>query len=59
MMLVAQHDHITGVDLPLKAYERALQPKRVVLLEGGHFDPHHAQFETASRTAPEWFQQNL
>jgi hypothetical protein len=47
------------VDLPLKAYERALQPKRLVLLEGGYFDPYHAQFETASRTAPEWFQQDL
>ncbi|MFD8723769.1 alpha/beta hydrolase [Streptomyces sp. NPDC059629] len=59
MMLVAKHDHVTGADLVLTAYERALQPKRLVLLEGGHFDPYHAQFETASGAALEWFQQNL
>jgi fermentation-respiration switch protein FrsA (DUF1100 family) len=59
MVLVAEHDHVTGVDLVLKAYERAVQPKRLVLLEGGHFDPYHAEFATASRSALEWFQQNL
>jgi dienelactone hydrolase len=59
MVLVAEHDHVTGVDLVLAAYERALEPKRLVLLEGGHFDPYHAQFGRASSSALEWFQQNL
>ena len=50
-MLVADHDHIAVTDLALKAYERALEPKRLVMIKGGHFDPYVGEFETASCAA--------
>jgi len=40
LMLVAEHDHIAVTDVALKAYANALEPKRLVMLKGGHFDPY-------------------
>ena len=34
------------------AYERALQPKKLVTIDGGHFDPYTGQFDKASRRGP-------
>ncbi len=59
LMVVAEHDHIAVTDLALKAYERALQPKRLVMTRGGHFDPYLGEFDTASRAAVEWFNLHL
>jgi hypothetical protein len=53
------HDHIAVTDLALKAYECALEPKRLVMLRGGHFDPCLGQYETASHVAIEWFKAHL
>jgi len=38
LMIVALADHITLTDLELRAYEQALEPKKLVTVEGGHFD---------------------
>ncbi|AZC17894.1 hypothetical protein C4K40_2505 [Pseudomonas sp. CMR5c] len=46
-------------DLALKAYEQALQPKRLELLEGGHFDPYLSGFDQSSQYAIEWFAKHL
>jgi fermentation-respiration switch protein FrsA (DUF1100 family) len=35
LMVVARHDYITMTDLELAAYERALRPKKLVMIEGG------------------------
>lgn len=59
LMLVAQRDHITVADLALKAYQQALEPKRLVLLKGGHFDPYLSEVATASREAVDWFKAHL
>jgi fermentation-respiration switch protein FrsA (DUF1100 family) len=59
LMLVADRDRIAPTDLALDAYERALQPKRLVLFRGGHFDAYEKQFETASRAATDWFETHL
>ena len=59
LMVVAEHDHIAVTDLALKAYEKALQPKRLVMLKGGHFDPYLGEFPTASRSAIMWFEAHL
>jgi uncharacterized protein len=59
LMVVAEHDHIAVTDLALKAYERALHPKRLVMTKGGHFDPYEKDFETASRAAVDWFRTHL
>ncbi|TPK66917.1 alpha/beta hydrolase [Mesorhizobium sp. B2-4-15] len=59
LMVVAQRDHIAVTDLALRAYANALEPKRLVMLKGGHFDPYLAEFETASRSATDWFLAHL
>ncbi|MCY1369035.1 hypothetical protein D9M69_560520 [compost metagenome] len=59
LMLVAKHDSLTVTDLALKAYEKALQPKQLELLGGGHFDPYLSGFETSSKLAIEWFKKHL
>ncbi|WER50801.1 alpha/beta hydrolase [Cupriavidus sp. WKF15] len=59
MMVVAERDHIAVTDLALDAYERALEPKRLVMLKGGHFDPYLGEFLNASRAAIDWFNRHL
>jgi uncharacterized protein len=58
-MVVALGDVLTVSDLALAAYERALQPKRLVTLSGGHFDAYVKDFDAASKAAVEWFVQHL
>jgi hypothetical protein len=59
MMIVAKEDSVTLTDLELAAYERALEPKRLVLVPGGHFDPYLSQLELTSQAAVEWFRTHL
>jgi hypothetical protein len=59
LMVVAMRDTITLTDLELAAYERALQPKRLVTIEGGHFDPYLSGFPQSSAAAVEWFKLHL
>ena len=39
-MTLALADHIILTDLELRAYEQALEPKKLVTIDGGHFDPN-------------------
>ncbi len=41
------------------AYERALEPKKLVLLKGGHFDAYVKSFDEASSAARDWFVEHL
>ena len=59
MMVVAAGDHLTVSDEALGAYARALEPKKLVLLEGGHFDAYVKDFERSSAPARDWFTQHL
>lgn len=59
LLVVALRDTITVTDLALEAYERALQPKALVTIEGGHFVPYDQEFERASGAAVRWFVQHL
>jgi fermentation-respiration switch protein FrsA (DUF1100 family) len=58
-MIVALNDTITVTDLALAAYERALEPKKLALIPGGHFDPYLSNFEQASAAARAWFRSHL
>lgn len=58
-MVVALNDTVTVTDLALTAYERALEPKRLRMIPGGHFDPYTAQFDQASTAALAWFREHL
>ena len=59
LMVVARDDRLTVADLSLAAYERALEPKRLALIPGGHFDPYLNQFTLASAAATAWFREHL
>jgi len=59
LMVVGLYDTITVTDLALAAYEQALQPKKLVTIDGGHFDPYLADFAEASGAAIAWFTEHL
>jgi fermentation-respiration switch protein FrsA (DUF1100 family) len=40
-------------------HNRALEPKRLVILPGGHFDAYVKDFPTAAGAAADWFAQHL
>ncbi len=59
LMAVAANDVLTPTDLALEAYNRALEPKKLVILPGGHFDAYTTDFELAAGAARDWFVQHL
>ena len=59
LLVVALCDHLTVADHALEAYERVLMPKRLAMLDGGHFDAYEADFERSAGAAVDWFQDHL
>jgi hypothetical protein len=59
LLVVAQGDHLTVADEALAAYERALEPKKLEILAGGHFDAYVKDFEAAAVPARDWFVAHL
>ncbi|MGO4331703.1 alpha/beta hydrolase [Cupriavidus sp. M-11] len=59
LMVVADNDVITPTDLALAGYERALEPKRLKMIKGGHFDAYQGEFEHSSTAARDWFAEHL
>jgi uncharacterized protein len=59
-MIVADNDLQAPSDLALAAYARAMEPKSLTLMKGGHFDAYQgAGFEIASGAALDWFKLHL
>ena len=59
LLVVALSDAIIVTSLALAAYERALQPKKLVTVPGGHFDPYLSRFNESSAAARAWFAEHL
>jgi fermentation-respiration switch protein FrsA (DUF1100 family) len=60
LMVVAANDVLTVSDLAIDAYERAREPKKLVILPGGHFDAYTGpDFELSSGAARDWLVQHL
>jgi uncharacterized protein len=60
LMIIAQGDHLAVADEAFATYNRALEPKKLVILPSGHFDAYTGNgFEMASGAARDWFVQNL
>jgi fermentation-respiration switch protein FrsA (DUF1100 family) len=59
LMLVAERDHLTPAELAIAAYERAGEPKRLVILPSAHFDAYVDGFDEASGAARDWFSEHL
>jgi fermentation-respiration switch protein FrsA (DUF1100 family) len=60
LMIVAADDILCPPDVLLSAYERALEPKGLEILPGGHFDFYAGEgLETASGLCISWFKEHL
>jgi fermentation-respiration switch protein FrsA (DUF1100 family) len=60
LMVVAGADVLTPADLALEAYEQAREPKKLVILPGGHFGAYTGpDFELSSSAACGWLVQHL
>jgi len=59
LMIVGTDDTLTITAIELAAYQQALEPKRLTLIDGGHFDPYTNQFEVSSGAARDWFLEHL
>lgn len=60
LMLIAQNDHLAVADEAFAAYNLAREPKKLVILPGGHFDAYVGSgFKTTSGAASSWFVQHL
>jgi len=59
LMIVCLGDVMTPSADSLSAYERALQPKRLVTIPGGHYSVYTEHFELTSRAACDWYVEHL
>ncbi len=60
LLVVAARDHLVPVDLACEAYEQALEPKKLLVLPGGHFDAYTGEdFKVNSAVQRDWFVQHL
>ncbi|MEB2285988.1 MAG: alpha/beta hydrolase [Myxococcales bacterium] len=59
-IVAAEHDLLCPIDLVREAFARAGEPKRLVVLPVGHFDPYEPpSFAAAAGAAAEWFTTHL
>ena len=58
-MIATTNDTTAPSDLTLAAYERALEPKSLILIKGGHYTPYLEGFEESSKGAIDWFLRKL
>lgn len=59
LLVVAREDHLTPAHLAIDAYENAREPKKLVILSGGHFDAYTDGFAEAGFPARDWFVEHL
>lgn len=59
LLVVARGDHLVPAELTVAAYEHAHEPKRLVIIAGGHFDAYVKGFEESSGPARDWFVEHL
>ena len=59
LLIVAVKDHLAVSDLAIAAYERAYEPKKLVLLPGGHFDAYTTEFAQSVAPSVDWFRAHL
>lgn len=60
LIVAAEHDVICPLELAREAFARAGEPKRLVVLPVGHFDPYEPPcFADAAQAATDWFATHL
>ncbi len=60
LMIIPSHDTVLPTQVQKNAFQRALEPKKMVIVKGDHFDLYYGPgFTEASAAAVEWFRQYL
>ncbi len=60
MMIVATHDHLVDTAVAISAFDRAAEPKELVVIDGHHFSPYEgAGFDLASSATTRFFTTHL
>lgn len=60
LMIIASDDIVTPTENQKKAFERAREPKKLIVVKGRHFDAYQGlEFVEFSTPAVEWFTQHL
>jgi hypothetical protein len=59
LMIVPLDDTMTPAEDALEAYQRALEPKRLLTVPGSHYSVYAAHFAETSTAAREWFVTHL
>jgi hypothetical protein len=59
LLVVAQEDHLTPAEFAIAAFQRANEPRKLVILQGGHFDAYVKGFEASSGAARDFFVEHL
>jgi hypothetical protein len=59
LMIIALADELAAPDLSLDAYQRAREPKKLVLLPGNHFAPYSDEFSLTGHESRDWFTRHL
>jgi cephalosporin-C deacetylase-like acetyl esterase len=59
LFIVAEQDTVNSPELALAAFAKTAPPKKIVMLKGGHFDPHGDLFGFCAKEACEWFLSHL
>jgi uncharacterized protein len=60
LMIIAEDDNVAPAELAFAAYERAREPKELVVIPGGHFDAYAGDgFAQAAGAAREFFVRKL
>lgn len=59
LMCVAHNDVLTPTLIALDGFESAREPKKLVVLPGGHFDAYVNGFEISSKVQLDWFTEHL
>jgi fermentation-respiration switch protein FrsA (DUF1100 family) len=59
-LITGEKDFLSPADLTADVHARAMEPKSLTILKGGHFDAFQGEgFEIASTTALRWFEKYL
>ncbi|GAA4283664.1 alpha/beta hydrolase [Brevibacterium daeguense] len=59
LLMPAENDVLAPTRFAIAAYEKAFEPKKMIILPGGHFDAYVDAFELSSGEALAWFQNQL
>lgn len=60
LMIVGERDLLSLTDVQLAAFNRAAEPKKLVVIKNaGHYDPYIQNFDQASGAARDWFAEHL